>query len=149
MLLPVPHHFIIAGHNVSQMRFQVIEEISALQRGSNSIKLLKKRESFWIHTLKTLTPHGLNRECDFTELKAMTCSCRVLPLMKYAAIYSDNFMLRFNLSVSGMLVPLFERTMVRCAHVCCLYHLLHCRPMTQISTLFNISRICASIIYYI
>ncbi|CAJ0928388.1 unnamed protein product [Ranitomeya imitator] len=53
-LLPVPAHFIQNNHTV-------IEHVSLARRGGDRIKKLKERESFWIHTLQTLTPLGLNR----------------------------------------------------------------------------------------
>lgn len=63
-LLPPPHHFLENGHNVSQLRFQILEQITPLRRGGDRIKLLKQREAYWIHQLDTLTPKGLNREWD-------------------------------------------------------------------------------------
>ncbi|CAJ0966616.1 unnamed protein product, partial [Ranitomeya imitator] len=62
--LPLPHHFQSRGHHVSQLRFQVLEQIDASRRGQNRIKLLKKREAFWIFTLQNLEPRGLNRDYD-------------------------------------------------------------------------------------
>ncbi|CAJ0944430.1 unnamed protein product [Ranitomeya imitator] len=62
-LLPVPAHFISAGHTVAQLRFQVLECIPVSRRGGNRVQKLKEREAFWIYTLQTLQPHGMNREC--------------------------------------------------------------------------------------
>ncbi|CAJ0965950.1 unnamed protein product [Ranitomeya imitator] len=59
--LPIPHHFVTHGHTISQLKYQVIDSVSP-QRQGDRISLLKKREAFWIHTLETLTPKGLNRE---------------------------------------------------------------------------------------
>ncbi|CAJ0937840.1 unnamed protein product [Ranitomeya imitator] len=64
LLLPVPHHFSTHGHTISQLRYQVIDSIPPQRRGGDRIALLKKREAFWIHTLETLTPKGLNRDYD-------------------------------------------------------------------------------------
>ncbi|CAJ0920813.1 unnamed protein product [Ranitomeya imitator] len=64
--LPVPHHFVSANHNVSQLRVQVIEQVERPRRGGNHIKQLKEREAYWIYTLQTLAPGGLNRELDLT-----------------------------------------------------------------------------------
>ncbi|CAJ0943545.1 unnamed protein product [Ranitomeya imitator] len=64
--LPVPHHFISANHNVSQLRVQVIEQVERPRRGGDHIRRLKEREAYWIYTLQTLAPKGLNRELDFT-----------------------------------------------------------------------------------
>ena len=62
LLLPVPFHFHRCAHNVSQLRFQIIEEVTLPRRGGNRLQTLRMRESFWIHTLQTLEPKGLNRE---------------------------------------------------------------------------------------
>ncbi|CAJ0949979.1 unnamed protein product [Ranitomeya imitator] len=64
--LPVPHHFVIANHNVSQLRVHVIEQVKRPRRGGDHIRRLKEREAYWIYTLQTLAPKGLNRELDFT-----------------------------------------------------------------------------------
>ncbi|CAJ0918391.1 unnamed protein product [Ranitomeya imitator] len=63
-LLPIPAHFLQNNHNVAQLRFQVIDHVSMSRRGGDRIKKLKERESFWIYTLQTLSPHGLNREYE-------------------------------------------------------------------------------------
>ncbi|CAJ0919390.1 unnamed protein product [Ranitomeya imitator] len=63
-LLPIPAHFLQNNHNVAQLRFQVIDHVRFLRRGGDRIKRLKERESFWIYTLQTLAPHGLNREYE-------------------------------------------------------------------------------------
>ncbi|CAJ0950957.1 unnamed protein product [Ranitomeya imitator] len=65
LLLPVPHHFAAAGHNISQLKFLILEPVPPPRRGGNRILTLKKREAYWIHTLDTLTPKGLNREFLF------------------------------------------------------------------------------------
>ncbi|XP_077136476.1 uncharacterized protein LOC143793411 [Ranitomeya variabilis] len=62
--LPLPHHFALANHSVSQLRYQVIERVKKPRRGGDHVKLLKERESFWIYTLQTMAPKGLNRELD-------------------------------------------------------------------------------------
>lgn len=63
--LPVPHHFEEANHNIAQLRYQILEHIPRPRRGGNHIKLLKQRESYWIHRLNSLSPNGLNRDFDF------------------------------------------------------------------------------------
>lgn len=68
LMLPLPSHFDKAGHNISQLRYQIIEHVLMPRQGGNRIPLLKQRESFWIHRLNTLNPNGLNRECDFLFL---------------------------------------------------------------------------------
>ncbi|CAJ0952342.1 unnamed protein product [Ranitomeya imitator] len=64
LLLPLPSHFIAKGHNISQLRFQILEHIPVQRRGGNRIHLLKKKEAYWIHELQTLAPKGLNRDYD-------------------------------------------------------------------------------------
>ncbi|CAJ0927184.1 unnamed protein product [Ranitomeya imitator] len=56
LLLPLPSHFIAKGHNISQLRFQILEHIPVQRRGGNIIHLLKKKEAYWIHELQTLAP---------------------------------------------------------------------------------------------
>ncbi|XP_077151982.1 uncharacterized protein LOC143815994 isoform X1 [Ranitomeya variabilis] len=63
--LPIPDHFVTFKHSVAQLKFQIIEQVPRPRRGGNHIKLLKARETFWIHTLDTLAPRGLNREIDW------------------------------------------------------------------------------------
>ncbi|CAJ0942722.1 unnamed protein product [Ranitomeya imitator] len=64
LLLPIPDHFSSKGHSVSQLRFQVIEQVTPPRRGGDRISILKRREAFWIHELNTLSPKGLNRDYD-------------------------------------------------------------------------------------
>ncbi|CAJ0946011.1 unnamed protein product [Ranitomeya imitator] len=68
LMLPIPAHFAAAGHNVSQLKYQVIESVALPRRGGDRIKRLKSRESFWIFTLQTLEPWGLNREYEISSL---------------------------------------------------------------------------------
>ncbi|CAJ0967661.1 unnamed protein product [Ranitomeya imitator] len=63
--LPLPAHFKEVKHNVSQLRYQIIEKVPRPKRGGNHIRLLKQRETYWIYTLDTLYPRGLNREIDW------------------------------------------------------------------------------------
>ncbi|XP_077134833.1 uncharacterized protein LOC143788815 [Ranitomeya variabilis] len=63
--LPLPAHFKEARHNIAQLRFQIVEKVPRPRRGGNHIQLLKQRETFWIYTLDTLHPRGLNREIDW------------------------------------------------------------------------------------
>ncbi|CAJ0965045.1 unnamed protein product [Ranitomeya imitator] len=64
LLLPIPSHFIEKGHNVSQLKFQIIEQITPPRRGGDRVSILKYREAYWIHELNTLHPRGLNRDCE-------------------------------------------------------------------------------------
>ncbi|XP_071986734.1 uncharacterized protein [Engystomops pustulosus] len=61
-LLPIPAHFLEARHSINQLKFQIIEHVEMPRRGGDRVGLLKKRESYWIHTLQTLQPDGLNRD---------------------------------------------------------------------------------------
>ncbi|OCT65784.1 hypothetical protein XELAEV_18042032mg [Xenopus laevis] len=63
--LPIPSHFREARHTVSQLRYQVIDDVGPLRCGGDRIYLiylLKKLEMQWILRLGTLSPGGLNRE---------------------------------------------------------------------------------------
>ncbi|CAJ0940300.1 unnamed protein product, partial [Ranitomeya imitator] len=65
-------HIRDASHNINQLldvvklyfQFRLISYRITIRRGGDRIKKLKERESFWIHTLQTLTPLGLNREYE-------------------------------------------------------------------------------------
>lgn len=46
------------------LNFWAVEKIRGHWRGSNKIRELSRRESFWIYTLSTLEPGGLNVEFD-------------------------------------------------------------------------------------
>uniref|UniRef100_A0A803JQT4 Reverse transcriptase domain-containing protein n=1 Tax=Xenopus tropicalis TaxID=8364 RepID=A0A803JQT4_XENTR len=60
--LPIPAHFHQMKHSISQLRYQVIDNVDPLRRGGDRQRLLKKLEMRWINTLGTLSPGGLNRE---------------------------------------------------------------------------------------
>lgn len=57
-------HFSAANHNVSTLKYIRIETIKPLRRGGDINSLLLKRELYWIHTLNTLAPKGLNEDFD-------------------------------------------------------------------------------------
>ena len=61
---PVAVHFNKAGHNVSTLRYTGIELVQSPRRGGDVNNMLLKRELFWIHTLQTLAPKGLNEDYD-------------------------------------------------------------------------------------
>lgn len=61
---PVAIHFTEARHNVSALRYQGIEHVTLSNRGGDINSALLKREAFWIYTLDTLNPRGLNEEFD-------------------------------------------------------------------------------------
>ena len=48
-LLPIPQHFIEKNHCISQLRFQIIEEVTLPRRGGNRIQMLHQCEAYWIH----------------------------------------------------------------------------------------------------
>ncbi len=60
---PVPSHFNSTGHKgISDMSIYVLEYIKkpALSKQAQNIRL--KRETNWVHVLRTMSPHGLNWE---------------------------------------------------------------------------------------
>lgn len=61
---PVAIHFTEARHNVSTLRYLGIEHIQLTNRGGDINSVLFKREAFWIYTLDTLSPKGLNKDFD-------------------------------------------------------------------------------------
>ena len=61
---PVAAHFVEFNHPVSSLQYIGIEKVSMPRRGGEIEKLLLKREAFWIQSLKTLTPFGLNVDFD-------------------------------------------------------------------------------------
>ncbi|XP_077148443.1 uncharacterized protein LOC143809192 [Ranitomeya variabilis] len=64
LMLPIPAHFISHNHNIAQLRYQIIDSIPLARRGGNRISKLKEKEAYWIYTLQTLEPNGLNREYE-------------------------------------------------------------------------------------
>ena len=58
----VARHFNAVGHPVSSLRFQGLEVVNPLKRGGDRDRALLQREAFWIHTLQTEHPKGLNEE---------------------------------------------------------------------------------------
>jgi len=57
-------HFSQASHNVSSLRYCGIELVKQPFRGGDVNRLLLKWEAFWIYTLDTLAPKGLNEDFD-------------------------------------------------------------------------------------
>ncbi|OCT68332.1 hypothetical protein XELAEV_18039631mg [Xenopus laevis] len=55
---PVSRHF--QGHNVSQLRWLVLEKITQTKRGGDIRKSLGQREVYWIKRMNTMAPAGLN-----------------------------------------------------------------------------------------
>ena len=58
----VARHFNSVGHSVSSLRFQGIEVVNPLKRGGDRDRALLQKEAYWIHTLQTEHPKGLNEE---------------------------------------------------------------------------------------
>lgn len=61
---PVAIHFTDKRHNVSTLKYQGIEQVKLSNRGGDINSALLKREAFWIYTLDTLAPRGLNEDFD-------------------------------------------------------------------------------------
>lgn len=61
---PVAVHFSTANHNVSSLRYFGIELLQPFRRGGDINLQLLKREAFWIYTLDTISPKGLNEAFD-------------------------------------------------------------------------------------
>ncbi|KAL2092169.1 hypothetical protein ACEWY4_011967 [Coilia grayii] len=61
---PVAIHFTKAAHNVSTLRYTGIEQVKPPSRGGDINALLLRREAYWIYTLGTLSPRGMNEEFD-------------------------------------------------------------------------------------
>ncbi|CAN2390058.1 hypothetical protein PRIEUP_LOCUS94, partial [Pristimantis euphronides] len=49
MELPVPHHFNTMGHNISQLRFRIMDEVPQLRKGGDRKGKLEKLELKWIY----------------------------------------------------------------------------------------------------
>lgn len=61
----VARHFNEKRHTVSELRWQVIEQIFCLARQNINLTLLQ-RESYWINHMETLHPKGLNEKCNMS-----------------------------------------------------------------------------------
>ncbi len=61
---PVAQHFANSRHSVSTLQYIGIEVVKCPRRGGDINKLLLQREAFWIFTLDTLSPRGLNEDFD-------------------------------------------------------------------------------------
>ncbi|OCT78891.1 hypothetical protein XELAEV_18029981mg [Xenopus laevis] len=65
---PVACHFIDVGHSISQLRFQILQQVTRPRRGGDRVKQLLKCEANWIRNLGTLMPGGLNKEYELYPL---------------------------------------------------------------------------------
>ena len=61
---PVAVNFTTFSHSVSTLSYCGIELVKQPSRGGDLNALLLKREAFWIYTLDTLSPRGLNEDFD-------------------------------------------------------------------------------------
>ncbi|XP_041922081.1 uncharacterized protein LOC121685553 [Alosa sapidissima] len=61
---PVAVHFTQCSDNLSSLRYCGIEVVKTPTRGGDINSLLLKKEAFWIYTLDTLAPRGMNEEFD-------------------------------------------------------------------------------------
>ena len=65
--IPVDKHFNQRGHNFNlHTKFIITEQLQDIEKTSNEVlkERLKKRETFWIKKLKTITPSGLNQDLN-------------------------------------------------------------------------------------
>lgn len=58
----VARHFNQLKHNTTDLKYMGIEVVETPRRGGDRDNLLLKREAYWIHTLDTLIPRGMNEE---------------------------------------------------------------------------------------
>ncbi|OCT55198.1 hypothetical protein XELAEV_18003920mg [Xenopus laevis] len=60
-------HYLEKGHGPPTFRFMGIDIVTKPRRGGDWNKLLLQRETFWIQTLNTVSPRGLNEYCSFVS----------------------------------------------------------------------------------
>ena len=58
-------HYNSSQHDISQIRFIVIEQIVSFKNAPHLDQLLLTREAYWMTQLFTLNPHGLNKRREF------------------------------------------------------------------------------------
>ena len=58
-------HFNSSQHDISQISFVIIEQITSFQTSLHLDQLLLTREAYWMTQLFTLNPHGLNKRREF------------------------------------------------------------------------------------
>lgn len=64
MQTTVARHFSEYKHSVSDFKWMVLEKVEGEDERQMKQKLLK-REVYWISTLNTLQPDGMNENCNF------------------------------------------------------------------------------------
>ena len=78
-------HFNCIKHEISQISFIVIEQITSQGDGVYLDQLLLTREAYWTAQLFTLNPHGLNKRCDFRSKNRICYN----PYLAYHATLSN------------------------------------------------------------
>ena len=58
-------HYNSSQHDISQINFIIIEQITSFQNPIHLDQLLLTREAYWMTQLFTLNPHGLNKRREF------------------------------------------------------------------------------------
>ena len=58
-------HYNSSQHDISQINFITIEQITSFQNPLHLDQLLLTREAYWMTQLFTLNPHGLNKRQEF------------------------------------------------------------------------------------
>lgn len=61
---PVAVHFNMAKHNLAALQYIGIEHVAIPRRGGDVDNLLLRREAFYIYTLNTMSPKGMNMYFD-------------------------------------------------------------------------------------
>lgn len=61
----VARHFNSHNHSLSDLHYMGIELVNMPRRGGNRDRILLQREAYWIHSLDTLIPNGMNEEISF------------------------------------------------------------------------------------
>ncbi|CAH2275500.1 Hypothetical predicted protein [Pelobates cultripes] len=60
--LPVAKHFLEQGHTLPTLKLMAIDHIPVPRKGGDRKKMLLQRELYWIRTLRTVYPNGLNEK---------------------------------------------------------------------------------------
>ena len=64
----IARHYKERSHgSAATLRFIGIEKVNLPPRGGNTVKLLLQREAYWIYTLNTMEPNGLNESLDLSS----------------------------------------------------------------------------------
>lgn len=68
----VTRHFFGVNHNVSDLRWQVVEEVEG-DDAQQILIHLHQRETYWIFTLELLAPKGLKEYCNWSGALCTKC----------------------------------------------------------------------------